>query len=131
MWASTSASTGTLDVNAAQALARLTAADDAKRFMAQEPTRFAGYSVSTDVSAPDAVKLLTEAVKAGAQGFGRVLAIGPDVAGTPEERPRGPHEEDVVAERVDRPAVAERVVEVDAEDRDIHGEHAAGVVADH
>ena len=57
---------------AAYMLARLTAADDAKRFMAQEPTRFAGYSVSTDVSAPDAVKLLTKAVKAGAHGFGEV-----------------------------------------------------------
>jgi predicted TIM-barrel fold metal-dependent hydrolase len=64
-------------------LARLTAADDAKRFMAQEPTRFAGYSVSTDVSAPDAVKLLTEAVKAGAHGFGEVKfhveADGPEM----------------------------------------------------
>src|SRR5271163_759291 len=57
---------------AAYLLARLTAADDCKRFMAQEPTRFAGYSVSTDVSAPDAVKMLTEAVKAGAHGLGEV-----------------------------------------------------------
>jgi len=68
---------------AAYMLARLTAADDAKRFMAQEPTRFAGYSVSTDVSAPDAVKLLTEAVKAGAHGFGEVKfhveADGPEM----------------------------------------------------
>ena len=36
---------------AAYLLARLTAADDVKRFMAQEPARFAGYSVSTNVSA--------------------------------------------------------------------------------
>ncbi len=68
---------------AAYMLARLTAADDVKRFMAQEPTRFAGYSVSTDVSAPDAVKLLTEAVKAGAHGFGEVKyhvdADGPEM----------------------------------------------------
>ena len=68
---------------AAYMLARLTAADDAKRFMAQEPTRFAGYSVSTNVSEPDAVKLLTEAVKAGAHGFGEVkfhvAADGPEM----------------------------------------------------
>ena len=68
---------------AAYLLARLSAADDVKRFMAQEPTRFAGYSVSTDVSAPDAVKLLTEAVKAGAHGFGEVKfhveADGPEM----------------------------------------------------
>ena len=54
-----------------------------KRFMAQEPSRFAGYSVSTNVSAPDAVKLLTEAVKAGAHGFGEVKfhveADGPEM----------------------------------------------------
>ena len=37
---------------AAYLLARLQMADDGKRFMAQEPTRFAGYSVSTDVTAP-------------------------------------------------------------------------------
>lgn len=64
-------------------LARLNFADDAKRFMAQEPTRFAGYSVSTDVSAPNAVKLLTQAVKAGARGFGEVKyhvdADGPEM----------------------------------------------------
>src|SRR5665811_2359455 len=68
---------------AAYMLARLTAADDAKRFMAQEPTRFAGYSVSTNVSEPDAVKLLTEAVKSGAHGFGEVKfhveADGPEM----------------------------------------------------
>src|ERR1700734_1933492 len=68
---------------AAYLLARLTAADDVKRFMAQEPTRFAGYSVSTDVSAPDAGKLLTEAGKPGAPGFGEVKyhlqADGPEM----------------------------------------------------
>jgi predicted TIM-barrel fold metal-dependent hydrolase len=57
---------------AAYALARLTAADDVKRFMAQEPARFAGYSVGTDMSASDAVKLLEEAAKAGAHGFGEL-----------------------------------------------------------
>jgi len=57
---------------AAYLLASLQNVDDAKRFVAQEPTRFAGYSASTDVSAPDAIKLLTEAVKAGAHGFGEV-----------------------------------------------------------
>jgi uncharacterized protein len=47
-------------------------ADDAKRFMTQEPSRFAGYSVSTDVTATDAVALLIAAVKAGAHGIGEV-----------------------------------------------------------
>src|SRR5271156_1015158 len=37
---------------AAYLLARLTAADDAKRFMAQEPTRFEGYSVSPTSQRP-------------------------------------------------------------------------------
>src|SRR6202451_3205731 len=68
---------------AAYMLARLTGADGCKRFMAQEPARFAGYSVSTNVSAPDAVKLLTEAGKAGAHGFGEgqyhVEAEGPEM----------------------------------------------------
>src|ERR1700744_2364554 len=68
---------------AAYILARLNFADDCKRFMQQERSRFAGYSVSTDVSAPDAVKLLTEAVKAGAHGFGEVKfhveADGPEM----------------------------------------------------
>jgi hypothetical protein len=68
---------------AAYALARVTVADDFKRFMTQEPTRFAGYSVGTDMSAPDAVKLLTEGVKSGAHGFGEikshVLADGPEM----------------------------------------------------
>ncbi len=68
---------------AAYVLARLTSADDVKRFMAQEPTRFAGYSVSTDVSSADAVSLLTAAVKAGAHGFGEVkyhvAADGPEM----------------------------------------------------
>ncbi len=64
-------------------LARLTAVDDVKRFIAQEPTRFAGYSASTNVSAPDAITLLTAAVKAGAHGFGEVKfhvdADGPEM----------------------------------------------------
>jgi len=68
---------------AAYLLARLTSEDDVKRFIAQEPTRFAGYSVSTNVSAPDAIKLLTAAVKAGAHGFGEikyhVAADGPEM----------------------------------------------------
>src|SRR6201994_3013561 len=57
---------------AAYMLARLNAADNCKEFMAKQPTRFAGYSVSTDVSAADAVTLLTAAVKAGAHGFGEI-----------------------------------------------------------
>jgi predicted TIM-barrel fold metal-dependent hydrolase len=64
-------------------LARLQNADDAKRFMAQEPARFAGYSVSSDVTAADAVALLTAAVKDGAHGFGElkyhVDADGPEM----------------------------------------------------
>ena len=35
-----------------------------------------------------------------------------------------------MAQRVDRPVVAEFLVEVDAEDRDVHREHAARVVGD-
>ncbi len=57
--------------------------DQAKQFMSQETTRIAGYSTSTDVSAPDAVELLTAAVKAGAHGFGEVKyhveADGPEM----------------------------------------------------
>jgi predicted TIM-barrel fold metal-dependent hydrolase len=57
---------------AAYLLSRIQSADDAKRFMANESLRFAGYSISTDITAADAVKVLTEAVKAGAHGFGEV-----------------------------------------------------------
>jgi uncharacterized protein len=68
---------------AAYLLTRLQSTDDAKRFMAQEPMRFADYSTSTDVTATDAVKLLTEAVKAGAHGIGEVkyhvAADGPEM----------------------------------------------------
>jgi hypothetical protein len=68
---------------AAYLLTRLTAVDDAKHFQAQEVARFPGYSTSTDVSAPDAITLLTEAVKAGAHGFGEikyhVAADGPEM----------------------------------------------------
>ncbi len=64
-------------------LARLPAVEDARRFMTEDPTRIVGYSVSSDVSAADAVKLLTEAVKAGAHGFGEVKyhveADGPEM----------------------------------------------------
>ncbi len=57
---------------AAYLLARLGSADDVKRFMQQEPSHFPGYSVSTNVTAADAIALLTAAVKAGAHGFGEV-----------------------------------------------------------
>jgi hypothetical protein len=57
---------------AAYLLSRLQSAEDAKRFMALEPARFAGYSISTDVTAADAVALLTAAVKAGAHGMGEL-----------------------------------------------------------
>src|SRR5438270_9240051 len=57
---------------AAYLLTRLQGADNAKSYMSREPSRFAGYSVSTDVSATDAVQLLTAAVKAGAHGIGEV-----------------------------------------------------------
>lgn len=53
-------------------LTRLNSVDDARRFLAQEPARFPGYSTSTNVTAPDAIKLLTAAVKAGAHGFGEI-----------------------------------------------------------
>jgi len=68
---------------AAYLLSRLQSAEDAKRFMAQEPARFAGYSISTDVTAADAVALLSAAVKVGAHGFGElkyhVDADGPEM----------------------------------------------------
>ncbi len=68
---------------AAYLLSRVTSVDDTKRFMAQEPSRFPGYSVSTDVTASDAVQLLTAAVKAGAHGIGEikshVAADGPEM----------------------------------------------------
>jgi predicted TIM-barrel fold metal-dependent hydrolase len=68
---------------AAYLLTVLRGTEQAKQFMAQEPTRFPGYSTSTDVSAPDAVELLTAAVKAGAHGFGEVKyhveADGPEM----------------------------------------------------
>jgi uncharacterized protein len=68
---------------AAYLLTELRFADQAKQFMSQEPTRFAGYATSTNVTAPDAVTLLTAAVKAGAHGFGEVKyhveADGPEM----------------------------------------------------
>ena len=64
-------------------LTTLNFVDQARQFMVQEPTRFPGYSTSTDVTAPDAVDLLTAAVKAGAHGFGEVKyhveADGPEM----------------------------------------------------
>jgi uncharacterized protein len=57
---------------AAYLLTRLASVDDVKRFMQQEPARLPGYSTSTDVTASDAIALLTEAVKSGAHGFGEV-----------------------------------------------------------
>ncbi|SEB50855.1 Amidohydrolase [Terriglobus roseus] len=68
---------------AAYLLTRLQSADDAKRFIAQEPTRFAGYAVGTDVTAAEAVQLFTTAVKAGAHGIGEIKyhveADGPEM----------------------------------------------------
>ena len=68
---------------AAYMLTQLRSVDRATMFMQQQPTRFAGYSASTDVTSPDAVKLLTEAVKHGAHGFGEVKfhveADGPEM----------------------------------------------------
>ena len=68
---------------AAYLLSRVQSADDAQRFMANEPKRIAGYSVSTDITVADAVKILTEAVKAGAHGIGEVKshveADGPEM----------------------------------------------------
>jgi hypothetical protein len=57
---------------AAYLLTRLTSVDDARRFLNQEPARFPGYSTSTDVTARDAIGLLTAAVKGGAHGFGEI-----------------------------------------------------------
>ncbi len=68
---------------AAYLLTPLNSVESVKAFLQEQPTRFLGYSASTDVTSPDAVKLLTEAVKGGAHGIGEVKyhveADGPEM----------------------------------------------------
>lgn len=64
-------------------LGRADGIDEIKKAQSGYPGRFPGYSVGTDVSAPDAEKILTDAVKHGAHGFGElkyhVSAVGPEM----------------------------------------------------
>jgi predicted TIM-barrel fold metal-dependent hydrolase len=63
-------------------LARATAVEQAKAIQAKYPNRFV-WSASADITKPDAVEVLTKAVKDGAQGFGElkfhVEADGPEL----------------------------------------------------
>jgi uncharacterized protein len=69
-------------VTKANLLTRAAAADQVKALEAAAPGRFTWFS-SYDVTRPDAEQVLTEAVKAGAQGFGElkfhVAADGPEL----------------------------------------------------
>lgn len=64
-------------------LARVTDVPGVEQAQADNPGRFPGYSVGTDVSSPDAERIFTEAVKNGAHGFGElkfhVSALGPEM----------------------------------------------------
>jgi uncharacterized protein len=70
-------------VSNAVVLARENAADQVKALMAKYPGRFLAWSASADITKPDAVDVLTKAVKAGASGFGElkfhVEADGPEL----------------------------------------------------
>src|SRR5882724_343257 len=57
-------------VTAANLLARDDAAAAVATLQAQHPAMFPCWFGSTDVTKPDAEQLLTQAVKAGAKGFG-------------------------------------------------------------
>ncbi len=61
-----------------------------RRWRAAAPGRFTWFN-SADVAKPDAEQVLTQAVKAGAQGFGEmkyhVAADGPDAGGCMRWRP--------------------------------------------
>ena len=63
-------------------LARATAVEQVKAIQAKYPERFI-WSASADITKPDAVEVLTKAVKDGAQGFGElkfhVEADGPEL----------------------------------------------------
>ena len=69
-------------VTKANLLTRVAAVEQVKALQAAAPGRFTWFN-SYDVSKPDAEQVLTEAVKAGAQGFGemkfQVAADGPEL----------------------------------------------------
>ena len=70
-------------VTAANLLVRTDSAAAVAPLQAQHPTMFPSWFGSTDVTKPDAETLLTQAVKAGAKGFGElkfpVAADGPEM----------------------------------------------------
>jgi predicted TIM-barrel fold metal-dependent hydrolase len=70
-------------ITAANLLTRGDAASEASALQAQKPAMFPCWFGSTDVAKPDAEKILTQAVKSGAQGFGElkfpVAADGPEM----------------------------------------------------
>ena len=53
-------------------LTRNIAADRIQAIRAQYPGRILGWFTSTDITKPDAVEILTKAVKSGASGFGEL-----------------------------------------------------------
>jgi predicted TIM-barrel fold metal-dependent hydrolase len=67
----------------AMALARENSAEPMAALKAQYPGRFLGWFASADITRPEAVELLTKAIKAGALGFGElkshVAAAGPEL----------------------------------------------------
>jgi uncharacterized protein len=67
----------------AMLLARLPYADQFAALQAKYPGRYLGWFAGTDVSSPDASKMLEQAVKSGAIGFGElknhVEAAGPEL----------------------------------------------------
>jgi uncharacterized protein len=69
-------------VTKAVLLANVAAGDRARDAVAKNPARFVTFA-SVDVTVPDAIALLTEAVKRGAKGFGeiksQVEAAGPEM----------------------------------------------------
>jgi predicted TIM-barrel fold metal-dependent hydrolase len=69
-------------VTQAVLLANVSAGDRARDAVAKYPSRFVTFA-SVDVTVPDAIALLTEAVKRGARGFGeiksQVEAAGPEM----------------------------------------------------
>ena len=70
-------------ISNAMLLARATYADQFKELQAKYPGRYVGWIASTDVAQPDAIKILEQAIKHGAIGFGElknhVEAAGPEL----------------------------------------------------
>lgn len=71
-------------VSNAFVLARESATGEVKALQAKYPGRFPGWAASTDITKPDAEKLLTQAVRNGASGLGEikfhVAADGPELS---------------------------------------------------